>query len=194
MKKLRAGWSRGMLAVICCIIFLSSSLLSNNIKIKVHRSIILPFALYGCETRSHWGGNTVRGCWRVGRWGYLGLGRGNRGVEKTTEGRVLWSVLDRYLGGDQIRKNEMAVHVARMGEMRGVYMVLMGRPEGIRPVWRLGRTWRNNIEMDLQEVGWREWTGLIWFMTGTGGERLWIGNEPSGSIKCVDFLEWLRTC
>jgi len=41
-----------MLAVICCRFFLSSSLLSENIKIKVQKSIILPFALYGCETWS----------------------------------------------------------------------------------------------------------------------------------------------
>jgi len=137
-----------------------------------------------------WGGNTGRGCWRMGCWGHLGLRRGNRGVEKTTEGRVLWSILDRYLGDDQIKKNEMAVHVARMGEMRGVYMVLMGRPEGITLLWRLRRTWEaDNIEMNLQEVGWRAWTGLIWFRIGTVGERLWIGNEPSGSIKCVDSLE-----
>jgi len=41
-----------MLAVICCRFFLSSSFLSKNIKIKVHRTLILPFALYGCETWS----------------------------------------------------------------------------------------------------------------------------------------------
>ena len=39
------------------------------------------------------------------------------------------------------------------GERRGVYRVLVGKPEGKRPVERLGRRWEYNIKMDLQEVG-----------------------------------------
>jgi hypothetical protein len=52
MKELRVGLSWGMLAIIRCRIFLSSRLLSANVKIKVYRTIILPDVLYGCETSS----------------------------------------------------------------------------------------------------------------------------------------------
>ena len=46
-----------------------------------------------------------------------------------------------------------AGHVARMGERRGVYGVLVGKPEGKRPLGRPRRRWEYNIKMDLQEVG-----------------------------------------
>ena len=44
-------------------------------------------------------------------------------------------------------------HVARMEEGRGVHKVLVGKPEGMRPLWRPRRRWADNIKMDLQEVG-----------------------------------------
>jgi len=44
-------------------------------------------------------------------------------------------------------------HVARMGEERGVYRVLMEKPEGKRPLGRPRRRWVDNIKIDLQEVG-----------------------------------------
>jgi len=43
-----------------------------------------------------------------------------------------------------------------MGEMRGVYKVLVGKPEGKRPLGRPRRRWEDNIKMDLQEVGCRD--------------------------------------
>jgi len=46
-----------------------------------------------------------------------------------------------------------AGHVARMGEERGVYRVLVGKPEEKRPLGRPRRRWVDNIRMDLQEVG-----------------------------------------
>ena len=46
-----------------------------------------------------------------------------------------------------------AGHVARMGDSRGVYRVLVGKPEGKRPLERSRRRWEDNIKMDLQEVG-----------------------------------------
>ena len=46
-----------------------------------------------------------------------------------------------------------AGHVARMGASRGVYTVLVGTPEGKRPLGRPRRRWEDNIKMDLQEVG-----------------------------------------
>ena len=46
-----------------------------------------------------------------------------------------------------------AGHVARMGEGRGMYSVLVGKPEGKRPLGRPRRRWEDNIKMDLKEVG-----------------------------------------
>jgi hypothetical protein len=62
-----------------------------------------------------------------------------------------------------------AVLVAHMGERRDVYRVLLGKPEGKRPLGRPRRRWENNIKMDLQEVGVGVWTGSRWLRIGTGG-------------------------
>ena len=51
------------------------------------------------------------------------------------------------------RKMRWAGHIARLGEGRGVYRVLVGKPEGKRPLGRPRRRWEDNIKMDLQEVG-----------------------------------------
>jgi len=56
-----------------------------------------------------------------------------------------------------------------MGERRGVYRVLFGKPEGKRPFARPRRRWENNIKMDLQEVRCGVWTGSRWIRIGTGG-------------------------
>ena len=55
-----------------------------------------------------------------------------------------------------------AGHVARMGEERGAHRVLLGKPEGKRPLGRPRRRWVDNIRMDLQEVGcgYVDWIGL----------------------------------
>ena len=47
----------------------------------------------------------------------------------------------------------MGGHVARMGDSRGVYRVVVGKPEGRRPLGRPRRRWEDNIKMDHQEVG-----------------------------------------
>ena len=51
------------------------------------------------------------------------------------------------------RRMRLAEHVARMGERRGVYRVLVGKPEGKRPLGRPKRRWEDNIKIDIQEVG-----------------------------------------
>ena len=60
------------------------------------------------------------------------------------------------------RRMRWAGHVARMGEERGVYRVLVGKLEGRRPLGRPRRRWVDNIRMDLQEVGcgYMDWIGL----------------------------------
>ena len=60
------------------------------------------------------------------------------------------------------RRMRWAGYVERMGEERGVYRVLMGKPEGRRPLGRPSCRWVDNIRMDLQEVGcgYMDWIGL----------------------------------
>ena len=60
------------------------------------------------------------------------------------------------------RRMIWAGHVAHMGEERGVYGVLVGKPEGKRPLGRPRRRWVGNVRMDLQEVGcgYMDWTEL----------------------------------
>jgi hypothetical protein len=52
----------------------------------------------------------------------------------------------------KLRRMRLARHVARMRERRGVHKVLVGKPEGKRPLGRPRRKWGNNIKMDFQEV------------------------------------------
>jgi len=60
------------------------------------------------------------------------------------------------------RRMRWAGHVARMGEERGLHRVLVGKPEGKRPLRRPRRRWEDNIKMDLQEVaeGCGDWMEL----------------------------------
>ena len=51
-------------------------------------------------------------------------------------------------------RRKLAGHVARLGERRGVYRILVGKPERKRSLGRPRRRWRDNIKMDLQEMGW----------------------------------------
>ena len=59
-----------------------------------------------------------------------------------------------------------------MGDRTGAYRVLVGRPEGKRPLLRPRPRWEDNFKPDLQEVDGKDWTGLIWLRTGTGGRHL----------------------
>jgi hypothetical protein len=60
------------------------------------------------------------------------------------------------------RRMRWAEHVARMGEKRNVYRLLVGKPEGKRPLGRPKRKWIDNIKMDLLEIGVSvvDWIGL----------------------------------
>jgi len=59
-----------------------------------------------------------------------------------------------------------------MGKRRDLYRVLVGKPEGKKPLGRPRRRWKDNIKMDLQEVGWWVWTGSRCLRIGTGGGHL----------------------
>jgi hypothetical protein len=60
------------------------------------------------------------------------------------------------------RRMRWAGHVARMGEGRGVYRVLVGRPESKRPLGRPRRSWEDNIRLDIREIvtDWANWIRL----------------------------------
>ena len=72
----------------------------------------------------------------------------------------------------KLRRMRWAGHVARMGDRRGVYRVLVGKPEGTIPLERPRLRWEDNIKLDLQEVGCGVWTGSGWLRIGTGGGHL----------------------
>ncbi|KAJ4438009.1 hypothetical protein ANN_13948 [Periplaneta americana] len=78
-----------------------------------------------------------------------------------TELHALYSSPD-IIRNIKSRRLRWAGHVARMGESRNAYRVLVGRPEGKRPLGRPRRRWEDNIEMDLREVGYddRDWIDL----------------------------------
>jgi hypothetical protein len=136
---------------------LSSRLISNNLKIKIYKTAILSVVLYGCETWS------------------LTLGEEHR--LRVFENRVVRRIFGpkREEGGswkkfhnDELhnlysspnivrviksRRMRWVGHVARMGKGRGVYRVLVGRPEGKRPLGKPRRRWEDKIKMDLRETG-----------------------------------------
>jgi len=76
-----------------------------------------------------------------------------------------------------------------MGEEKGVYRVLAGKPEGRRPLGRPRHKWVHNIRMDLQEVGcgYMDWIGLA--QDRQVADACECGNEHSGSVKCEEFLD-----
>jgi hypothetical protein len=121
-------------------------------KVKIYKTVILPVVLYGCETWS------------------LNLGEEHR--LRVFENRVLifgpkgeedgsWRKLhndelhDLYSSPNIVRvvksrRMRWVGHVARMGEERYVYRVLIGRPEGKRPLGRPRRRWEDNIKIDVR--------------------------------------------
>jgi hypothetical protein len=75
-----------------------------------------------------------------------------------------------------------------MGEKRNEYRLLVGKPEGKRPLGRPRHRWVNNVKMDLVEIGLG---GLVQGQLESSCE---CSNEPSGSIKCWDTTESLHSC
>jgi hypothetical protein len=146
---------------------LSSRLLSKNLKFKIYRNIILPVVLYGCETWSL----TLREERKLRVFENMMLRRifGPRRDEVTGDWKRLHNeeLNDLYCSPNIVRviksrKMRWVGHVARMGEKSGVYRVLVGKPEGKRPLGRPRRRWVDNLKVDLQEVGcgYMDWIGL----------------------------------
>jgi hypothetical protein len=121
--------------------------------LRIYRTIILPVVLYGCESWSL----TLR----VFENRVLRRIFGPKKVEVTGEWRRLHNkeLYAVYSSPNIIwviksRKLRWTGHVARMGERRGAYRALVGKPEGRRSLRRPRRRWEDNIKMDLREVGW----------------------------------------
>ena len=120
---------------------LSSSLLSKNLKTKICRTIILPVVLYGCET---WSLSLKEECrLRVFENRVLRRIFGHRRDEVTGEWRKPYDEErnDLYASPNIVRviksrRIRWPRHVARMGDRRGVFRVLVGKPEGKRPLGR----------------------------------------------------------
>ena len=135
----------------------SSSLLSNNTKIKLYRTIILPVVLYGCETLSL----ILREERRLRVFENTVLRRifGPKRDEVTGEWRKLHNenLNDLYSSPNIIRviisrRMRWAGHVACTG--RNGYMVLAGKPERKGSLGRPRRRWEDNIKLDVQELKW----------------------------------------
>jgi hypothetical protein len=127
-------------------------LLSKNIKIRIYKTIILPVVLYGGEIRSL----TLR---EKHRWKVFE----NRVLRKRDEVTGEW----RKLHNEELlnlcpspniirliksRRMRWVGHVARIGEKRNAYRILVGKPEGKRPLRRPRRKWVDIIKIDLREI------------------------------------------
>jgi len=155
---------------------LSSRLLSNNLKIKIYRTIILPVVLYGCETWSL----TLREERKLRVFENMVLRRifGPRRDEVTGEWRRLHNeeLNDQYSSPNIVRviksrRMRWAGHVVRIGEETGCIGSWWGK--------RMERDHWGDLGVDGWILGWNSmrwdvgiWTGLGWPRIGTGGRRL----------------------
>ena len=162
-----------MLAIIRCRIFCLPVFLSIQLKIKIYKTILCPVVLYGCEAWSL----TMREERRLRMFENMVLRRifGPKRDEVTGDWRKLHNkelnVLYSSPGTVRVIKSKMrwARYVARMGKRRGVYRVMVGKPEGKRPLGRHRRRWEDNHKMDFQEVGCG---GMDWIELAQDRDRL----------------------
>jgi hypothetical protein len=135
---------------------LSSRLLLKNLKIRIYKTIILPVVLYGCETWSL----TLREEQGLRVFENRVLRRifGPKRDELTGEWRKLHNkeLHDLYSSPSISRMMKSRIrwtgHVARRGEKRNTYRLLIGGPKGKRPLGRPRRRWVDNNKLDLGEV------------------------------------------
>jgi hypothetical protein len=136
---------------------LSFRLISKYLKIKIYKTVILPVVLYGCET---WSLNFEeehrlrvfenRVLRRI-----FGPKREEDGSWRKLHSYELYNLYSSPNTVTVIKSRRMrwAGHVARIGKERGISGVLIGRPEGKRPLGRPRRRWEDNSQLDLREIG-----------------------------------------
>jgi hypothetical protein len=142
-------------------------LLLKKLKIIIYKTIILSVVMYGCETWSL----TLREEHELRVFENRVLGRILGPERNEVPGR--WRKLhdeelcDFHSSPNIIiimksRRMRWTGHVARMEEKKNAYMLLVGKPEGKRPLGRPRRRCLDNIRMDLLELGWGDvdWIGL----------------------------------
>jgi hypothetical protein len=136
---------------------LSSSLISKNVKIKTHKTIILPVVLYGCKTWSL----TLREECRLRVFEKRVLRRlfgpkrdGVKGKWRRLHKEELYALYSspNIIRVIKSRRMRWVGHVVRMGEKRRAWKILVEKPEGRRPLGRTRRVWEDNTKMDLREV------------------------------------------
>jgi hypothetical protein len=146
----------------------------QNLKIKIYRTIILPLVLYGCETWSL----TLREERRLRVFENRVLRIfGPKRNEVIREWRKLHNeeLNDQYTSPNIVwviksRRMRWVGRVVCMGERRGIYSVLVGKPERKRPLGRPWHRWEDNIQMDIQEVGFG---GVDWIELAQHRDRWW---------------------
>jgi hypothetical protein len=137
--------------------FVCPSHIKKNLKIKIYKTVILPVVLYRCETWSL----TLREEHRLRVFENRVLRRifGPKREEDGSWTKLHNDELHSLSSSPNIvmviksRRMRWAGHVARMGEGRGVYRVLVGRPESKRPLGRPRCRWEDNIKMEFRETG-----------------------------------------
>jgi hypothetical protein len=136
--------------------YLSSRLLSKDIKIRIYKTIILPVVLYWCETWSL----TLREEHRLRVFENRVLRRmfEPKRDEVTGEWRKLHNeeLRDLYSSPSisriiKSRRMRTTGHVVRMGKKTNAYRLLVGKPKGKRPLGRPRRRWVDNIKVHLGE-------------------------------------------
>jgi hypothetical protein len=164
----------------------------KNLKIKIYKTVILPVVLYGCETWSLTLREEHR--LRVSKNGVLRRIFGPKREEDVSWRKLHNDELHSLYSSRNIirviksRRMRWAGHVARMGEGRGVYRVLVGRPEGKRPLGRPKRRWENNIKMDLREIGIDGANWLHLAQDRVQWRAVVNTDEPSDSIKISGYF------
>jgi hypothetical protein len=167
----------------------------KKIKIRIYKTIISPVVLYGCETLSL----ALREEHRLRVFENRVLRRifGPKRDEVMEEWRKFYNeeLRDFYSSPSIIRimksrRMRWTGHLARMREKRNAYRLLVGKPEGKRPLGRQDvGAW---IMLGWISVGGMERFGLDW--SGSGQEQVEslceFGSEPWGSMKCWETILW----
>jgi hypothetical protein len=136
---------------------LSSCLISKNLKIEIYKTVILPVVLYGCKTWSL----TLREEHRLKVFENRVL---RRIFGPKSEEDRLWRKLHNYelhklyyslniVRVIKSRRMRWVGHVTHMGEGKGIYRVLVGRPEDKRPLGRPRCSSEDSMKLDLREIG-----------------------------------------